>query len=198
MDKQIVELLPTIIEYYKNNELSVDVLHINRIPFLGLVSKNIHYRTVNPLDNMKISTMEIIIDKILCAYLVCGFHVVLLHMDIQFKALKDDKNLDVQVNVVARGEHVPKIEHVIHVWKERAHYYYVILLAADIDTIPHTMVMQLMIMIMVNFYVNTFVLRLVESQILPPLTIVEGIIVWISTNISTLSMEITYRCSREQ
>lgn len=79
------------------------------------------------------------------------------------------------VNVVTHGEHVPEIKRLIHVWKEGTWYYYPMLLAADIDTIPHMMVMQLMIIL--NFYVNAFAWTLSVSQILLPLTIVEGIVV---------------------
>lgn len=117
---QAAELPPTIMEYYKNVELSIDVLHVNRIPFLATLSKNIHYSTMDALDNMKISTIEHVIDTVLRAYAVRGFHVRAIHVDIQFKAILDRENLPVLTNVVSRGEHVPEIERYIRVVKERA------------------------------------------------------------------------------
>ena len=52
-EEQLVTLPPSILNYYKDVELSVDVLHVNRLPFLASVSKNIHYTTIDALDNMK-------------------------------------------------------------------------------------------------------------------------------------------------
>ena len=74
-----------------------------------------------------------------------------------------------------RGEHVPEIERRYRVFKERARYYCAMLLKVDIDTILQMMVIHLMTT--VNFYFNTFVWRRGVSQILPPVTIVEGLVV---------------------
>ena len=60
-DECRVELPPLLFDYYKDVELSVDVLHVNSVPFLGSVSKHIHYVTTNALVNMKIPTMETMI-----------------------------------------------------------------------------------------------------------------------------------------
>ena len=53
-----MELPSSILEYYRDVELSVDVMHVNRLPFLVSISKKIHYSTVDALDNMKTVTME--------------------------------------------------------------------------------------------------------------------------------------------
>ena len=98
---QAAELPPTIMEYYKNVELSIDVLHVNRVPFLATLSKNIHYSTMDALDNMKIPTIEHVIDTVLRSYAVQGFHVRAIHVDIQFKAILDRANLPVLTNVVS-------------------------------------------------------------------------------------------------
>ena len=45
-----------------------------------------------------------------CAYGIRGFHVTAIHVDIQFKSIKDRGNLNLITNVVSRGEHVPDIE----------------------------------------------------------------------------------------
>ena len=161
VDKVVVDLPPTIIEYYWKIELSIDVLHVNRIPFLTLISKNIHYGTVNALNNMKIPTMEDCIDKILRAYGIRGFHVTAIHVDIQFKSIKDRNRLDLVTNVVSWGEHVPEIERHQRVLKERARCYFAMLLKIDITTIPRTMVIHLMQT--GNFCVNAFVWKRVVS-----------------------------------
>ena len=96
-------------------------------------------------------------------------------MDIQFKSIKDRKRLNLVTNVVSRGEHVPDIERHHWVLKERARCYCATLLKVDINTLPRIMVNHLMTT--VNFYVNAFVWRRGVSQILPPITIVEGLVV---------------------
>ena len=40
---EIIEVPPTILDYYKEVEIYVDVMHVNRIPFLVSISKHIHY-----------------------------------------------------------------------------------------------------------------------------------------------------------
>ena len=172
-EEQLVELPPTIINHYRNVELSVDVLHVNRLPFLGSLSKNIHYSTVDALDNMRTQTMENVIVQLLQSYNVRGFRVVAIHVDIQFKAISDRNKLGPSVNVVSRGEHVPEIERMIRVLKERARCYFSMLAKAGITAIPRIMVMHLMRT--VNFYLNAYVWRRGVSQILPPMTLVEGI-----------------------
>ena len=171
---QAAELPPTIMEYYKDVELSIDVLHVNRIPFLATLSKSIHYSTMDALDNMKIPTVEHVIETVIHAYAVRGFHVKVIHVDIQFKALLDREKLPVRTNIVSRGEHVPEIERYIRVLKERARCYFAILDEVEIYTLPRQMVIHLMIT--VNFYMNTFVWRKGVSQILPPITIVTGLV----------------------
>ena len=87
--ENLVDLPPSIIQYYGKVELAVDVMHINRIPFLTSLSRKIHCDTVSAPADMKIPTMESCIKKIILSYSICGFHVTVIHVDIQFKAMKD-------------------------------------------------------------------------------------------------------------
>ena len=172
-EEQVVELPSSILEYYRDVELSVDVMHVNRLPFLVSISKNIHYSTVDALDNIKTVTMETALKRLLRCYNVWGFRVAFIHVDIQFKSISDRNELGPTVNVVSRGEHVPEIERMIRVFKERARCYYSMLRSVGIITLPKIMVMHLMRT--VNFYLNAFVWRRGVSQVLPPITIVKGI-----------------------
>lgn len=85
--ENIVAVPPTIMEYYKEAELSVDVMHVNKIPFLVTVSKHIHFITVNALENMKMITMAEVLRQVKSSYSIQGFNIILIHVDIQFKAL---------------------------------------------------------------------------------------------------------------
>ena len=170
VDQEIIQVPPTIMEYYKNVVLSIDVLHVNKIPFLMSISKDIHYGTVDALDDMKIPTLEKTINKIFRLYRLRGFNVVTIHVDIQFKSIRDRKILTVHVNVVSRGEHVPEAERFIRVIKERARCYYAML---PYGRLPRMMVIHMLKTVV--FYINAFVWRQGVSQFLPPVTIIEGI-----------------------
>ena len=76
-------------------------------------------------------------------------------MDIQFKEIRDRDRVGAMTNVVSRAEHVPEIERFVRVLKERARCYFAMLLEAEIDTLPRTRIIHLMIT--VNFYINEFV-----------------------------------------
>ena len=79
------------------------------------------------------------------SYSIWRFNIILIHVDIQFKAIKDQKTLDVNVNVVSKGKHVPEIECVIWVFKEHGRCYYSMLTQLGITTLPKIMVIHLMI-----------------------------------------------------
>ena len=169
----VTEVPPAIINYYKNVELSADILFVNRVPFLATISKHIHYGTIDALPDMKIPTLEAALESVLRSYNAGGFHVRIIHMDMQFKPVKDRNNMAVKVNICSREEHVPEIERYIRLIKERARCYYAMLRRVEIYTIPRGMIRQLMRTVV--FYINAFVWRKGVSQVLPPITIVEGL-----------------------
>ena len=169
----VAEIPPSIMNHYKDVELSADVLFVNRLPFLATISRHIHYGTVESLPNLKITTLEESLDSVLRSYSTRGFHIKTINVDLQFKAIKDRNNLPVRINVCSRDEHIPEIERFIRVLKERARCYFAMLRRVEIHTVPKQMIMQLMRTVV--FYVNAFVWRKGVSQILPPVTIVEGL-----------------------
>ena len=149
----------------------MDVVHINQIPFLATVSHSIHYGTSKALDSMKIPIMEDEIKRVTRMYSVRGFYIAYIFVDIQFKAIKDRGQLSANVNVVAKGEHVPEMERFNRVIKECTRCYYAML---PFDTLPRIMVTHLLVTVM--FYINAFVWRKGVSQFLSPLTILEGVV----------------------
>ena len=129
-NEALVELPLTILNYYKDVVLSIDILFVNRIPFIATISRNIHYGTIAPLPNMKIETLEREIEWVMRGYSTRGFSmsVKTILVDLQFKAIKDRNNLPVRTSVCSRDEHIPEIERFICVMKERARCYYAMLL----------------------------------------------------------------------
>ena len=108
VDTEIMEVPPQILEYYKDVRLSFDVMHVNQIPFLVSISRNIHYGTCHALTSMKIPVMEDIMKKVVKSYRSRGFNVVMINVDIQFKPIDDRNSIPgVKINVCGRGEHIP-------------------------------------------------------------------------------------------
>jgi hypothetical protein len=164
--------VPTkMLDYYSSVTLSVDVMHVNKVPFLISISEHIHYGTIKALDSMKIPILEQEIERIIKLYAVRGFHVKFIMVDIQFKAIKDRGIVSAIVNVVGKGEHVPAVERFIRVVKERSRCYYAML---PFNVLPKIVVIHLLITVM--FYINAFVWRKGVSQYLSPLTILEGVV----------------------
>ena len=93
-------------------------LHVNNILFLESISKIIYCVTINALKNIKIPTMEGVIERIINLYAVCGFHIALIQVDIQLKEIKDGKKIPTTINVVSKGEHVLEIERMNCISKE--------------------------------------------------------------------------------
>jgi hypothetical protein len=173
-DQVITESMPvptTVLDYYKDVELSIDVMHVNKVPFLVSISEHIHFGTITALDSMKIPVLEDDIKKIIRLYSVRGFHIKYILVDIQFKAIKDRGLLDAIVNVVGKGEHAPMIERFIRVIKERCRCYYAML---PFDDIPRIMIIHLLKTVM--FYINAFIWKKGVSPFLSPMTILEGVV----------------------
>ena len=137
-----MEVLCIIKEYYNDIKLSADAIHLNDIPFLISLLENTHYRKAIVIDNMKCFKLENELRNVIYSYTMWGFQIILIIVDIQFKALKDRNAIGVAFNVVAHSEHVLKIEQFHEVIKERYRYYYAILPFASL---LRMMVVHLMI-----------------------------------------------------
>lgn len=168
---EIAELPPYIMEYYRDAELCVDVMHVNGIPFLVSILKNTHYGTVDDLKSMTADSLEGSIRNIIRNCSIRRFHISMIHVNNQFKCLKTRNKLGRNINVVSMGEHVPDVERFNRVIKERARCYY-----SEIayKSLPRMMTKKLMKTIV--FYINAFVWKDGASQHLPPVSIVEGLV----------------------
>jgi len=110
-----------IMERYQNVILSIDVMKVNKIPFLITISKHIKFGTVQLLSNMVGSTMLDGLTKTYAIYFRRGFRIKEIHGDGQFEVLRrDTANLfKATLNVCSENEHVPEIERFIQTIKER-------------------------------------------------------------------------------
>lgn len=103
------------------------MLHVNDALFLTSVSHDILHGTADAVDNLKCSTLEINLQNVVRCYAAHSFYAVLIHLDIQFKSLKDHTIVGVKLNVVIRGENAPIIERFHRLVQERCRCYYAML-----------------------------------------------------------------------
>ena len=97
-------------KFYKNIELSADVIYINNMLFIISISNNIHYRIISAIANLKCSLLESELQSVVRSYAIRSFKIILIGVDIQFKTLKDQNLVGIPINIVARDKYVPKIE----------------------------------------------------------------------------------------
>ena len=115
-DDMITELIvisAADMDYYKTVPIYLDIMHVNKVPFLVIVSQHIYYSTVCAVESIKMPVLENEISRIIIKiYCLHVFNIKYDLVDIQFKHLriKDQGLLPIVVNVVTKGEHVPEIE----------------------------------------------------------------------------------------
>ena len=167
-----IPLPNSIKENYSKVILAADVLYVNSVPIMATVSRNIHYASAAALPSMKHDVLESALRAAIQSYRIRGFTVVTILLDGQFEGLQQRFLEDnIQLNIVARGEHVPEIERLIRVIKERARCYVSLI---PFKKLPKRMVIELIYTIV--FYLNSFPWPEGVSQDLSPMSIVEGIV----------------------
>lgn len=71
-----VDLPATVKNYHMNVVLEADVMHLNNVPFLTLLSENVHYSTASAVDNLQCPTLEKGLCNIIRSYAVREFHII--------------------------------------------------------------------------------------------------------------------------
>jgi hypothetical protein len=105
---------------YKAVTLAVDVMYVNRIPFLMTVSRHIKFGTAEMLKSESDASLLDAIKHVKKAYATRGFKLTYVLADGQFESLRADlTDLGIALNCVSRDEHVIKIERYIRTVKER-------------------------------------------------------------------------------
>jgi hypothetical protein len=122
--------------------LAIDVMHFTGLSFLVTVSRTIRFITASFLRDRKKNTIVDALKQVITVYKGKGHSVLMMNFteqnqpihtilgDNEFEAIKKDMTeLGIEVNVMAKEEHVPEIERQHRVIKERA--------KAVIQTLPY-------------------------------------------------------------
>jgi hypothetical protein len=113
---------PNVIEWYRSITLCTDIMHVNDIPFLVTISRNVKFGTVEALPNRSDQTIAESLLSTIRIYRQCGFRVSELLMDGEFDTdgIREGVAGDgILVNPTRWDEHVGDVERYIRTVHER-------------------------------------------------------------------------------
>jgi len=100
--------------------LAIDIMFINKIPFVMMASLNIHFGTAELVKDMKNNTLITSIEQVIQAYQTCCFKIQAILADGQFQHIQQIiEQKGIRLNICAAYEHIPEIKRYIRTVKER-------------------------------------------------------------------------------
>jgi hypothetical protein len=165
------EVPKEIKENYQDITICMDLMYVNRIPFLVTISRNIKFGTIKAVKSRHIKVLLPAIKSVKRLYALRGFRVKYSHADNEFEPMRDTLlDIGIQLNVVAEAEHVPEVERYIRTIKERTRCVY--------NTVPFKRMPSRMVIEMVHasvFWLNMFPAADGVSNILSPRALIVGL-----------------------
>ncbi|KAL7578765.1 hypothetical protein ACA910_015995 [Epithemia clementina (nom. ined.)] len=153
---------------YRELTLSMDIMHVNGVPFLVTLSRHLHFGTINALPNLGAHTIIRLLRSVFGIYKQHGFTPVLLMANGAFEVLRDDlRNDGITLNTTSRAEHVGEIERYIQTIKEQ--------MRGNYNVLPFKKIPRIMLIEMAKhavFWLNALVYPRRVSATLSPRQIV--------------------------
>jgi hypothetical protein len=141
---------PSILQWYQQVVLAIDIMFVNKIPFLVTTSRGLHFGTVENLPNRQVPSVSDGLKRVLQVYHRRGFRVSTFLPNPEFEPLQASF-APVSFNLCAQDEHVPDIERYICMVKDRTHSGYNSL---PFERIPHLKLIRLVANAV--FWLNAF------------------------------------------
>jgi hypothetical protein len=161
----LVPIPVTIMNHYRKVVLCIDVMKVNKIPFL------VKFGTVAWLKNAKITTIMSAITDDQNIYVRRGFTLEVIEVDRQFEPLQGElASRGIALNKCSREEHVPVVERHIQTLKERCRCVQ--------NTLPFQRLPGMLVVQMVstcNFWLNIYPPKDGVSQNINPRELLTGI-----------------------
>ena len=111
----LVQLPEYLVKLHKDIYFTVDMLFVNGIPFIIILSRKILSTAVNHLSNRKLETIFKAFKDIYRYYMKCGFHITTSHSDGEFAPLQAMLYEHIpggpSINITSATEHFPGIKH---------------------------------------------------------------------------------------
>jgi hypothetical protein len=148
----LVPIPATIMDHYRKIILCVDVMKVNKMPFLVSISRAIKFGTVAWLKNAKADTILAHIKDVRNIYVKRGFLLEIVEVDGQFEPLRGElAAMGITLNKCSREEHVPVAERRIRTLKERCRS---ICCSLPFAKLPGMLVVQMVSTC--NFWLNVY------------------------------------------
>ena len=142
---------PSILQHFQEVVLVIDLMFVNKIPFLITVSCGLHFGTVELLPNCQVPTVTAALTCMVHTYCQHGFRIATTLANPKFEPLQMTFG-DISFNFCAQNEHIPEIKHYIHMVKDCTHIGY--------NSLPFKQITCIMLIcLMVNapvFWLNAF------------------------------------------
>jgi hypothetical protein len=167
----LVPIPATIMAHYRKVVLCVDVMKVNKMPFLVTISRALKFGTVAWLKNAKADTILSHITGVRNVYIKRGFLLEVVKVDGQFEPLRGTlAEMGVTLNKCSREGHVPVAERRIHTLKERCR--------CICNTLPSKKLPGMLVVQMVstcNFWLNIFPPKDGVSRDINPRELITGV-----------------------
>ena len=109
-----------ILSLYQSVTLCVDIMFMNKLPFLVTISHHLKFGTAELLLNCQEDMAGKTLTDVMCIYGSRGFLVQMVHAESKFEALCAPlASAGSGLNVCANDEHIPEVERFIRTLKER-------------------------------------------------------------------------------
>ena len=115
---------PHIMSRHKSVTIGIDIMFVNKIPFLFTISRDMKFGTVEALNNQQITTVADKLKTVINLYSHRGFSVDAITADQEFEQLRPWYPM---LNCAGADEHVPEVERYIRTVKDRVQSTYQIL-----------------------------------------------------------------------
>ncbi len=166
----LVPIPASVMVHYRKVILCIDVMKVNKMPFLISISRALKFGTVAWLKNAKADTIMKHIKDVHRTYVKRGFIVEIVEVDGQFEPLRGElAELGITLNKCSREEHVPVAERRIRTLKERCRSIF--------NTLPFTKLPGTLIAQMVstcNFWLNIYPPKDGVSRTINPRELITG------------------------
>jgi hypothetical protein len=130
---------PSLRDRLQNMVMAIDIMFVNKIPFLVTCGQGVRFGTIENLKNQQVTTVASALDTVIHLYHQWGLVVGTINADGKFEPLQEVLT-SVSFNLCAKEEHVPEIERYIRTVKDRMHSGYNSL---PFERIPCMMVIHL-------------------------------------------------------
>ena len=141
-----------MLERHRQVTLETNIMYINEVPFIITTSRNIHFCIAELIKNEKADTIATSIKQVIQMYQRRGFTIKHIHGDGQFEhTTKFFADTDVHLNITGWNKHVPGVERLIRMMKERI---WALVNQFLFDAYPHRLIIEMVYNVV--FWINRF------------------------------------------